>query len=284
MPKASRALLRSSSPRLAAISLSVSSSASPASAASPARIWSTSSSEISPARTEMTGLSSPCLGGLLDDRLGHARVGDHVAGLVGGDGSAGGVVDDPAAGELEAEVEAGAEDADDREDQRGTRDAQPQLAAHHQVGVLLVQPVAHPAGVGEAGDRRPPGDELRGHPDLGEHPGDDQRGDHRGDDTDRQGDAEALDRAGGEDEEQSRGQQGGDVGVDDRGPRLVEPDLEGPPIPARGFSAYSSRARSKTSTLASIARPIASTKPARPGGSASTRARAASRRPGRRTT
>ena len=37
------------------------------------------------------------------------------------------------------------------------------------------------------------------------------------------------------------------------------------PSPAAGAPAYSSRARSKASTLASIARPMASTKPARPG-------------------
>ena len=46
---------------------------------------------------------------------------------------------------------------------------------------------------------------------------------------------------------------------------LLKPTESARRSPADGYSAYSSRARSKTSTLASIAMPMASTKPARPG-------------------
>ena len=46
---------------------------------------------------------------------------------------------------------------------------------------------------------------------------------------------------------------------------LLKPVARARRRPADGFAAYSSRARSKTSTLASIASPMASTKPARPG-------------------
>ena len=46
---------------------------------------------------------------------------------------------------------------------------------------------------------------------------------------------------------------------------LLKPIISARRMPADGCSAYSSRARSKTSTLASIASPMASTKPARPG-------------------
>ena len=46
---------------------------------------------------------------------------------------------------------------------------------------------------------------------------------------------------------------------------LLKPIWRARFIPARGFSAYSSLALSKTSTFASIASPMASTKPARPG-------------------
>ena len=46
---------------------------------------------------------------------------------------------------------------------------------------------------------------------------------------------------------------------------LLKPTARARRSPADGYSAYSSRARSKTSTLASIAMPMASTKPARPG-------------------
>ena len=46
---------------------------------------------------------------------------------------------------------------------------------------------------------------------------------------------------------------------------LLKPIVSARLTPALGASSYSSRARSKTSTLASIARPMASTKPARPG-------------------
>ena len=46
---------------------------------------------------------------------------------------------------------------------------------------------------------------------------------------------------------------------------LLNPMTSARLTPALGASSYSSRARSKTSTLASIASPIASTKPARPG-------------------
>ena len=46
---------------------------------------------------------------------------------------------------------------------------------------------------------------------------------------------------------------------------LLKPIWRARFIPARGFSAYSSLALSKTSTFASTAIPMASTKPARPG-------------------
>ena len=85
------------------------------------------------------------------------------------------------------------------------------------------------------------------------------------------------------------GEQRGDVGVDDRRSRPWEARVSARRRPASGPAAYSSRARSKTSTLASIARPTASTKPARPGRvsvapSADQRARRRSARttPGRR--
>lgn len=46
---------------------------------------------------------------------------------------------------------------------------------------------------------------------------------------------------------------------------LLKPIISARRMPALGLSAYSSRALSNTSTFASIARPMASTKPARPG-------------------
>ena len=69
-----------------------------------------------------------------------------------------------------------------------------------------------------------------------------------------------------EEEQQPGREQRGDVGVDDRAPRLVEAGGQRAAQPlAAGPAAYSSRARSKTSTFASIAIPMASTKPASPG-------------------
>ena len=77
------------------------------------------------------------------------------------------------------------------------RDAEPQLAALHQVGVASCRARSRTRPMlRQAADRGALGDGLVGDADLGEHAGDDQRGDHRGDDTDGQRDTEALDRAG----------------------------------------------------------------------------------------
>ena len=54
-----------------------------------------------------------------------------------------------------------------------------------------------------------------------DHPGAEQGGEEVEDDAQAQGDGEALDGAGAEDEEDHRGDQGGDVGVDDGPEGLV---------------------------------------------------------------
>ena len=62
-------------------------------------------------------------------------------------------------------------------------------------------------------------------PTLGQHPRDDQRRDHRGDDTDAERvTPNPLTGPDAEQEQQSCGQQGGHIGVDDRAPGFGEPD------------------------------------------------------------
>ncbi len=168
--------------------------------------------------------------GRLDDGLREAGVGHGRTRLVDADRLAHGVVQLAATGELDAEVEALGDDADDRRSAarhrrcRATSPAASSGRARPCRGperTLPTLPRPLTAGCSATG--------LLATERSLQHPGDDQRGDHRGDDTDGQRDAEALDRTGAEEEEQSGREQGGDVGVDDRAPRLVEADREGPP-------------------------------------------------------
>ena len=137
-----------------------------------------------------------------------------------------GVLEQAAAGELDAEVESAQRDAADRHDGDDQRDDDPGAAALHEVGTALVEPRADAAGPGDAADGRTIADERPTHRPLAQHARDDQRRHHRGDDADRQRHAEPLDGPGGEEEQQGCGQQGRDVGVDDRRPRLVESGVE----------------------------------------------------------
>ena len=75
------------------------------------------------------------------------------------------------------------------------------------------------------------------HRPVGEDAGDDQRREHRGHHADRQRHPEALDRAGGEEEQQPGREQGRHVGVEDRRPRLAVARVERrrePLAPPRG--------------------------------------------------
>ena len=237
----------------------------PARSASSAATRASSSSVRPASRTAIVAVRR-----ILDDRPGQAGVGDRVAGVRRRDQGLGGrVLHEPPAGELDAEGQPAHADPGEGDQRPPTPDrASQSRAAAHQVGVALRQPAAHPAEVARCpssrGRARTAG------------PGDRRRRTSARVTTSAetieastpiaQRDAEAADRPGGEEEQQTRGEQGGDVGVGDRRPGLAEAGGDGGAHAAgRGCAAYSSRARSKTSTLASTAMPIASTKPARPG-------------------
>ena len=176
------------------------------------------------------------------------------------------VVELTTTGELDAEVEALGDDAGDGQHQRGAGDAEPHAALAHDVEVGPVEPLADPADVAEAADRRDdcstalvetlisastramisaeiieamtPMESVTPKPLIGPEP--------------RMNSSAAASRV---------------VTLESMmaDQALLKPTARARRRPAEGYAAYSSRARSKTSTLASIAMPIASTKPARPG-------------------
>ena len=133
-------------------------------------------------------------------------------------------------------------------------------------GPRSVSQVAHPAGAADPGDAGARDERAPDRP-VGEHPRrPPARRPSRPATPIDSVTPKPLHRAGGEEEQQPGREQRRDVGVDDRRPRLAVARVERPAAgPAPRRAAYSSRARSKTSTFASIASPIASTKPASPG-------------------
>ena len=102
-----------------------------------------SSLEISPVRTVKSAVSAVCT-----TASGKPASATASRACVDRDLLADRVVELAAAGELDAEVEALGDDAGDGDDERRRRDAQPRLAALHQLRVLAVQPGAHLADVG----------------------------------------------------------------------------------------------------------------------------------------
>ena len=138
----------------------------PDASARAAWISASSSLVISPVRTEM--LSSPLS---CTTARGKPASDDGLAGVVDRQRGRRGVLHEPAAGELHAEVEPAADDAGHREEQHDERAGQPAPAVPHQVRVALVEPGADPAGRRDAGDGRAVDDEAAGGPPSRRAPG-----------------------------------------------------------------------------------------------------------------
>lgn len=167
--------------------------------------------------------------GRLHDGLRETGVGERVAGPVRVDGPLGGVLDQPAAGELHAEVQPPYDDARRGDGQHHGRHRQPAARAPHQLRVAAGEPGAHPAHGGQPRDTGTPVHPAARHRELGEHPCDHQRADHGRQHTDAQRDAETLHRAGRQHEQQRRRDQRGHVGVRDRAERALEAGGQGRP-------------------------------------------------------
>lgn len=160
--------------------------------------------------------------GGLDDGSRESGVGERLACVVDVDGFRGGVLDESAAGELDAEVESSYDDAGCGQDEGDGGYGEPAAWVAHQVGCAAGEAVADAAGGRDSGDLRAQPDGLACDGELGEDAGDDERAEHRREDTDAERDAEAADGSGGEEEEESGGDEGGDVGVGDGAERVAE--------------------------------------------------------------
>ena len=166
-PSAISALVRSSSPRLGPISSSRCLVTSPPAASARAlRISASWSLVISPVRTEMFGLAALLHDGPREPGLRHRR-----PGVVDGDRCGRRVLDQPATGELDAEVEAAGGDAGHGEHEDDGGAGEPAPAMSHQVRVARRQPGAHPARRRDPGNGRPAADRPAGRPPTRRAPG-----------------------------------------------------------------------------------------------------------------
>ena len=128
--------------------------------------------------------------------------------------------DEVAAGEVDPEVflTAPGKEADGTEDEDG-REGQGDVAFADEVDAARRDPVDH--------GQLLQSEIVEHEPENGA--GEEQGGEHRGDDAEGQGDGEALDRTGGLPEKDGRGNERGDVGVENGGESFVISRIDGRP-------------------------------------------------------
>ena len=128
--------------------------------------------------------------------------------------------DEVAAGEVDPEVflTAPGKEADGTEDEDG-RESEGDVAFADEVDAARGDPVDH--------GQLLQSEVVEHEPENGA--GEEQGGEHRGDDAEGQGDGEALDRAGGLPEKDGRGNERGDVGVENGGESFVISRIDGRP-------------------------------------------------------